>query len=147
MRFFEDFLTTALSEALAGAGGQVKAQHVDSLDVDGDISIQPDITWWRDGACAAIVDAKYKSLATGGLRNPDAYQMLAYCTAMRQPVGFLVYAKDSGEQPARHEIRNSACEIRVRTIDLEGTPDVLLHRVKQLADEICACAAVSAVAA
>ena len=135
---FEDFLTTALTETLAGVGGHVKAQHVDTLDVQGGIRIQPDITWWRNGVCVAVVDAKYKSLSAGGVRNPDAYQMLAYCTAMRLPVGFLVYAKESGEQAGRHDIRNSMCELRVRTLDLEGSPESLLVRVSELADEIAA---------
>ena len=105
---FEDFLTTALSEALTTAGGQVKRQHTDTLDVQGDIRIQPDITWWRGSRCAAVIDAKYKSLDAGGVRNPDTYQMLSYCTAMRLPVGFLVYARDSGERPGAHDVRNSA---------------------------------------
>ncbi len=144
---FEDFLTIALAEALCEVGGRVKAQHIDALDVDGHIRIQPDITWWRDGACVGVVDAKYKSLASGGLRNPDAYQMLAYCTAMRMSVGFLVYAEDSGEQAANHEIRNSDCEIKVRTIDLEGSPESLLLKVWQLAEEISSTVGLTAVAA
>jgi 5-methylcytosine-specific restriction enzyme subunit McrC len=133
---FEDFLTTALTEALAETGGEVRRQHIDKLDVSGDVRIQPDITWWLDGRCVAVVDAKYKALASSGVRNPDAYQMLAYCTALDLPVGFLVYARESGEQVADHDIRNSRSQIRVRTVDLGGSPEDVLLRVAALATEV-----------
>jgi 5-methylcytosine-specific restriction enzyme subunit McrC len=139
---FEDFLTTALREALIKHGGEVRAQWTGALDIEEDIRIQPDITWWVHGRCAAIVDAKYKALDSAGVRNADAYQMLAYCTALRQPIGFLVYARDSRERSRNHRVRNSACEVRVRTVDLETPPEELLQQVGVLADEIGGCAAI-----
>jgi 5-methylcytosine-specific restriction enzyme subunit McrC len=68
--------------------------------------------------------------------NVDAYQMLAYCTALGLPHGFLVYAKDSGEQPRTYEVLKSKCVIEVRTLDVEVGPDLLLQQVQALAAEI-----------
>ena len=68
--------------------------------------------------------------------NADAYQMLAYCTALRLPRGFLVYAKDSGEEARIHEVRNGGCTIEVRTLDVELEPEPLLEQVEALAREV-----------
>ena len=65
--------------------------------------------------------------------NADAYQMLAYCTALRRRRGFLVYAKDSGERERRHVIRNSPYTLDVRVLDVESEPDALLAQVDELA--------------
>ena len=71
--------------------------------------------------------------------NADAYQMLAYCTALSLKRGFLIYAKDAGEKPATHHIRNAAAVIEVRTLDVEVEPELLLRHVDVLADEIASC--------
>lgn len=134
-RVFEDWLTAALTAALAAYGGIVRAQHRTSLDEAGRIPIRPDVTWWRHGRCAAVVDAKYKALRPAGSPNADLYQMLAYCKALELPRGHLVYAAGD-EQPRTHLIRNSGVEVQVHTIDLAGPTSKLRAQVEELAGRL-----------
>ena len=83
-----------------------------------------------------IADAKFKALEAKGAPNADAYQMLAYCTALNVPCGFLVYARDPEQAPTQHMIRNSDCLICVRTLDVEQAPESVLNQMKQLALEV-----------
>ena len=71
------------------------------------------------------------------MRHDDAYQMLAYCIAYGLPRGYLVYAKDSGEESRRHRLRNIECEIVVRAIDIERKPETFAQ-IDQLADAVVA---------
>jgi 5-methylcytosine-specific restriction enzyme subunit McrC len=135
---FEDFVTTAISEALSKYRGQVKAQHRDWLDRTRHLPIRPDITFWRGQSCVAIADAKYKRIASTQYPNADGYQMLAYCTALKQPRGYLIYAAQSGEEPSNTFVRNANIAIAVRTLDVALEPSDLLSAVDALADEIAA---------
>lgn len=150
-KVFEDFVSTALREAMQPYGGELRLQWNGHLDIQRLIRIIPDLTWWVGGRCVAVADAKYKALRPAGMPNADAYQMLAYCTALALPKGFLVYAKDSGERVGAREVFNSSCRIEVRTLDVELAPAVLLAEVEHLGDEIAhntqAIEAASAVAA
>jgi 5-methylcytosine-specific restriction enzyme subunit McrC len=135
-RVFEDFLSVVLREALAGYGGEVHLQGIGHLDHDGHVAIIPDIRWVKAGRTVAVVDAKHKRLAASGPPNEDVYQMLAYCTSLGLPVGYLVYAHDPRVVSGDLRIRNSECEVRVRTIDLTGRPEQVLGSVADLAAEI-----------
>lgn len=135
-KVFEDFVTVALSEAMTQYGGEMRSQHRDWLDHDCGIQIIPDLTWWSGGSCMGIADAKFKALEIKGVPNADAYQMLAYCTALDVPRGFLVYARDPANAPMQHLIRNSDSVIYVRTLDVEQTPETVLLQVRQLSNEI-----------
>lgn len=137
-RIFEDFLSTSVREALRSCGGEVRSQWVAKLDRDGRVPIRPDVTWLVGGKPRAVVDAKHKTLAAAGPPNEDAYQMLAYCTALGLASGYLVYAKDPGAKPIDLPVRNSSCEVRVRALDLETDPERLLSQVAALASEIAA---------
>ena len=140
-KVFEDFVTVALREAMQPFDGVLIEQWTGSLDHQGRLGIRPDITWWAGASCLAIADAKYKALELKGMPNADAYQMLAYCTALGLERGFLVYANDSGERPRSHQVRNSDRLIEVRTLDVETEPTQLLKQVKALAGELAASAA------
>lgn len=135
-RIFEDFLSTALREAFQTRGGELRSQFSDSLDVAGRLPIRPDVTWWVDGAPMAVIDAKHKQLRTSGSPGEDAYQMLAYCTALDLRRGYLVYAADSGAPVSDLVVRNSSCEICIRTVDIREPPELLLREVEGLASEI-----------
>ena len=135
-RVFEDFVSTSLRESLQAYGGEVQFQNTLRLDEDGHIPIRPDVIWQRTGRPRAVIDAKYKALRLTGMPNADAYQMLAYCTALGLRCGYLVYAKDSGEQSRNLAIKNTDCEIRVRTLDVERPPQQLIRQVEMLAQEI-----------
>lgn len=135
-RVFEDFVSTSLRESLQAYGGEVQFQNTLRLDEDGHIPIRPDVIWQRTGRPRAVIDAKYKALRPTGMPNADAYQMLAYCTALGLRRGYLVYATDSGEHSRNLTIKNTPCEIRVRTLDVERRPDQLIQQVELLAREI-----------
>ncbi|HEY4428983.1 MAG TPA: hypothetical protein VGN08_12330 [Solirubrobacteraceae bacterium] len=138
-KVFEDFLSTALRVALERRGGRVRSQygqrHLDEADR---LKLKPDITWWQDGVCRAVIDAKYKALAVSGIPNADAYQMLAYCIAFGLDRGYLVYAKDTGHESLEHAVRDLGTVIRVRSIDVEREPAEVLSEVEALAGAIAA---------
>jgi 5-methylcytosine-specific restriction enzyme subunit McrC len=135
-KVFEDFVSVALREAMGSYGGIVRQQWSGWLDIQRLLGIRPDVTWWEGSRCLGVADAKYKALATKGMPNADAYQMLAYCTVLKVPRGFLVYAKDEGEDVRSHSVRNGNCVIDVRTLDVEAEPDTVLKQVEELAAEI-----------
>ena len=138
-KVFEDFLTTAFREAMRGRGGDVRDQVSEiALDEANVLRLKPDLSWWRDGKCAAVLDAKYKAISSGLMPNADAYQMLAYCTAYHLPRGYLVYARDQGEESRTHVIRNTDKQIVVTSIDVELEPDKVLLQVRGLADQVVA---------
>ncbi|HET8863647.1 MAG TPA: hypothetical protein VFM94_10395 [Solirubrobacterales bacterium] len=134
-RVFEDFLSTAMKEALRPHGGEVRAQVGRSLDVAGRVPIRPDLTWHAGGALRAVIDAKHKSVEQRTAPAADAYQMLAYCTALGLRRGYLVYAGD-GVGVADLSIRNSNCEICVRAVDISRPPEELLGQVAELSGEV-----------
>ena len=129
-KVFEDFLSAALRTALERRDGRVRLQYARRhLDEAGRLKLKPDITWWHDGIClGAVIDAKYKALAVSGIPNADAYQMLAYCIAFGLDRGYLVYAKDAGQEPLEHVVRDSGITIRVRSIDVEREPAEVAFR-------------------
>jgi 5-methylcytosine-specific restriction enzyme subunit McrC len=135
-RVFEDFVSISLREQLQSYGGEVKLQTSFTLDAADEVTLRPDVVWAAAGKPQAIIDAKYKALKLAGMPNADAYQMLAYCTALGLDQGFLVYAKDSEERVRNLTVRNSTCKIRVRTLDVEKRPEELLGQVRAIVAEI-----------
>ncbi len=136
-RVFEDFLSSALKAALERHGGLLAAQGRQAyLDEQEKIGLIPDLTWWKQGRCHAVIDAKYKPLGDERFPNADAYQMLAYCTALGLDRGYLVYAKDFVRRVRDHTIVGAGKAIHVRAVDLEAAPEVVLMQVSALAEEI-----------
>lgn len=135
-KLFEEFVTVAVREELeASHGGRVADQDQHFLDHAAEVRFYPDIVWYRRGQPAAVADAKYKSEYQSGYPNPDLYQMLAYCTALRLPRGHLIYARGAGA-PVRHVVRHANIEILAHALDLDAAPQVLLAQVHGLADMI-----------
>jgi 5-methylcytosine-specific restriction enzyme subunit McrC len=124
-KVFEDFVTAAMQ-----AGGRVQAQWTGSLDQEARVEIRPDLTWWAGQECRAVADVKYK-LASGTTPNPDLYQMLAYCTALGLPRGYLICAAGE-EQPNSYAIRNAGIEVIVKPLDLAAEPTSLLKEAEHL---------------
>jgi 5-methylcytosine-specific restriction enzyme subunit McrC len=134
---FEDFLSLALKASTERYGGRLELQYRrEHLDLQRRIRLIPDLTWWHGGACRAVIDAKYKPLTDRRFPNADAYQMLAYCTALGLNRGYLVYAKDAGEAERNHVIKNAGKVIHVRAIDVEQSAADVLAQVEQLAQAI-----------
>ncbi|QDV07326.1 5-methylcytosine-specific restriction enzyme subunit McrC [Planctomycetes bacterium Poly30] len=130
---FESFLAQRLAKVLESYGGRVEAQHVTHLDVAGRIAMRPDITWWNEGRCLAVLDAKYKRANHADFPNADAYQMLAYCTRLGLTSGWLVYADLGDGVPVDHVVRQAGISINVVSLALGGTLRELHTSVARLA--------------
>jgi 5-methylcytosine-specific restriction enzyme subunit McrC len=137
---FEDFLTTALQEALDMYPGETVGQHPAFLDEAGvsgrtgdRVRMLVDIVHSVGGTPAMVFDAKYKAASpSGAYPNADHYQMLAYCTALQVSRAWLIYAGPG--KPRLRRIRNTEIAVVEFPIDLSQAPEDLLDRVKFLAE-------------
>lgn len=135
-KVFEDFVCAALGAALRRHGGTVQTQDPWFLDRAGEIAMKPDLVWYDDvGLPRAVTDAKYKAEKPDGFPNADMYQLLAYCTALRLPVGHLVYA-NGNEARRSHLIRGVDVVLQAHTLDLAGLPAAILTAIDDLASKI-----------
>jgi 5-methylcytosine-specific restriction enzyme subunit McrC len=148
-RLFEDFVVTALREAL-GVGtesfprGCLRKRL--SLDDRGLVRLEPDLSWWREGRCVFVGDVKYRRETAGDNRgrHSDLYQLLAYVVAADLPGGVLVYA--AGEvEPGTHRVRYLDRTLEVHALDLSRAPEDLLaqagllaRRIRELAKDVTA---------
>lgn len=137
-KIFEDFVTTALGEALRRHGGRTRRQdprhHLDKAHA---FQLFPDLVYERRDANGrqatyAVIDAKYK--AAGPARD-DMYQMLAYCTVLGLRTGHLI-SPGNLAGPRVHQISRSDIEIVAHNLDLNRPPGELLDQVAALADDI-----------
>ena len=130
---FESYLEASFREiAETAVGGQVEGQHPTTLDHRDTLKMKPDITWWRNGECKAVIDAKYKRVTSDDYPNADVYQMLAYCTRFGLRRGFLVYADLDGTTPASTVVRNASVEIVTTSIDIGGSVENVQDSVREL---------------
>ena len=134
-KVFEDFVTATLTAELQRRGVRAAAQWKGHLDDASRLTIKPDLTWWSGPRCLGVADIKYKSLGLKEMPNADAYQALAYCTALGLGVGHLIYAAGN-EEPAVHQVRHAGTEIHVVALDLDQPPDALLADIRTLADRL-----------
>ena len=134
---FESYLEASFRElAEMEIGGVVEGQHLTTLDSRNTLKMKPDITWWRNGTCRAVIDAKYKRVTSDDYPNADAYQMLAYCTRFGLARGFLVYADLDGTAPATTVVRNCGVEIVTTSVDLGGSIDRLRRSVREFVSAV-----------
>lgn len=137
---FENFVITALREELKLDTRRFPRNCVGHrfpyLDEGHRIALEPDISWWDGRYCRFVGDVKYKRLAEfGGIKHPDVYQMLAYCTASGLPSGMLIYAKGE-ENPIRHQLVNCGKEIEIIALDLSQPPRKILEQIAIIAIKI-----------
>ena len=133
-RVFEQFLLVALQEELGFSASEWHKGRL-TLDEADAIKLEPDLSWWAGGRCRFVGDAKYKRLDIAGFRHADMYQMLAYCTASGLSSGLLAYAAGEAE-PGVHRIRNAGKTIEVVSVDLTGTPEMILSEVRRIAGRV-----------
>ena len=141
-KVFEEFVSTALAESLRrrNYGGELREQ-VTEISLSEKIGLKPDLVWQRNGRWAAVLDVKYKRLASESFPNADAFQMLAYSLAYDLPEGRLVYAKMPGQEPRVHAIPSAGKQVVVDCINVALEPDEVLAEVDELADRIAISAA------
>jgi len=133
---FETFVHTALREALNLTPHEFpRANHQRLyLDTNRQIRLEPDITWWQHGTCTLIGDIKYKKTLSGDGNNADLYQALAYANATKLNNATLIYANT--ENPTATHATIDGTTIHIEALNLDGTPDEILHEINELASRI-----------
>ena len=138
---FQEFVTVALREALRVSDRvfcsdkQLTGNRRIYLAKRSRVKLEPDLTWWHGTDCLFVGDAKYKRVKVEGVPNADLYQLLAYVTALDLPGGLLVYAQGEAET-ATYRVRHSGKLLEVAALDLRGTLDQVLERIRGLASRI-----------
>ena len=128
---FQEFVTQALQETLRVSANTLRAEKKVYLDVDKEVNMYPDLSWWDGETCTFVGDAKYKKVDDRSAPNADLYQMLAYTTALDLPGGLLIYAKGEADT-ATYVVRHACKRLEVFALDLSGSLDQILARVKTL---------------
>ena len=140
-KVFEDFVVVGLREALGLTEytfpQEARGRHL-WLDEGQDVRLKPDISWWQDGRCVFVGDAKYKRTTVHGAQNHDIYQVLAYAVAAGLPGSLLIYAHDEQERvaPAVYDIPQANKRVEVAVLDLRGSRAELMQRVRALACKV-----------
>lgn len=129
---FEEFLEWRLRRRLA-RHLEVIGQDRSKLDLDGLVTIKPDLLFRDGGAPVFIGDAKYKRTSTGTGPESDVYQLLAYLTAYDVPEGVLVYAKEDEAPSQMIRVRNADKTIWTWPIDLTGDVPSIDRAIDDLA--------------
>lgn len=137
---FQEFVTVALREVLGLSGNTLSEKWagtlaVDSKDKVGKVWIRPDLVWREGGGYSFVGDVKYKNLTNKSVPEEDLYQLLAYVTALDLPGGMLIYAQGEAEV-ADYTVRHCGKTLKVAALDLSGTLEQTLGRVRKLALDI-----------
>ncbi|XAS69624.1 restriction endonuclease [Micrococcaceae bacterium Sec5.7] len=137
-RVFEDFVGTALREAMAQYPGEMRLQYNAMLNEavrDSDrLTVRPGAVHLLGGRPVVVYDTKYKASSDlGASLSADHFQMLAFCTALRVPTAWLIYA-GSGEMKLRR-ILNTDIDVIEFPLDLSLPPSEILASVRDLAQQ------------
>ena len=132
---FQEFVTQALREALQTSFLFFRERIISSLDVGGEVSLRPDLTWWDQSGCKFVGDVKYKNLTGSDVPQSDLYQLLAYVSAANLPGGLLVYAQGEVSEKV-YCVRHANKRLEVAQLDLSGNLEDVLSRVDRLADRV-----------
>ena len=133
---FQEFVTQALREQLAGSGITLRGEKGAWFDDDKKAWLKPDLSCWEDSdTCSFVGDAKYKDLTGKRAENADLYQLLAYATALNLPGGLLIYAQGDAKLE-KYSVRYADRQLEVAALDLSGTLDDIRSRVTEIADHV-----------
>ena len=132
---FQEFVVEALRDALGVSPAVFSEKPIASLDDGGRIHLRPDLTWWEGSSCVFVGDAKYKKITHASVPNADLYQLLAYATASNLPGGLLIYAQGEADEGTYH-VQHAEKRLEVASLDLSGTLEETLVRVKGLAEKV-----------
>ena len=135
---FQEFVTQALREVLNVSDKTLRddrgIRRLTLAEKD-KVQLKPDLSWWDGENCMFVGDAKYKRIVHNSVPNADLYQLLAYATALDLPGGLLIYAQGEAEA-ATYKIRNTCKQLEVVALDLSGSLEETLDRVKAIAHRI-----------
>lgn len=116
-RLFELLITRLMSEARSEI--HVRAQQSSRLDTGGLLTIRPDLEFFSGKTVVGVADVKYKLLDDQGkFPNPDAYQLIAYCSRLGLDTGHLIYAAGD-PRPEPLEMLGSGIRLVVHAVDLK----------------------------
>ena len=133
---FQEFLTVALRESLGVSSDTLRSEREVELDEDSRARLKPDLSWWDNGICTFVGDAKYKnSTDSRTVPSADLYQLLAYATALNLPGGLLVYAQGEADTWS-YRVKHTSKRLEVMALDLSGTLDEVLERVDYVAARV-----------
>lgn len=137
-KVFEDFLMATAAAAIARRGGtgvRPGSGATRYLDHGRTVTIEPDLTWCdRDGKPVAVIDAKYKTIASGKSGpSADMYQLTAYCTALGLREGHLIYAKGDTASNAV-DIVGTDIAIYCHALDVTAPPVEVLASIDKLVE-------------
>ncbi|MFJ6455812.1 restriction endonuclease [Paenarthrobacter sp. NPDC091669] len=135
---FEEFVGTALRGAMSAHPGEMRLHYGALLNeavYDSDrLTVRPDAVHFLGGRPVVVYDSKYKAASDAGASlSADHYQLLAYCTALRVPTAWLVYA-GRGDVKLRR-ILNTDIDIVEYPLDLSLPPSEILAAVADLAEQ------------
>ena len=131
---FETFVHTALREELGLSERQFPRGRPPGglyLDHARHVRLEPDISWWEQGACCLVGDVKYKRTTTGDGNNADLYQVLAYAKATQLDNATLIYASTEAET-ATHRTPDGTT-LHVEALSLDGEPNEVLEEISEIA--------------
>jgi 5-methylcytosine-specific restriction enzyme subunit McrC len=137
---FERFVAATFQKAASSVPTTRIEYHEDSahryyLDIERRIRIVPDLILRGTNGATIVADAKYKrTVGDGRGKNPDLYQMVAYCTAMElvgeqtdRPQGILVYPRSEWDidmpnklHVVTHQGSQSKLTLQVVLVDLNS---------------------------
>ncbi len=138
---FQEFVTVALRERLRVSDRTLRSDRGIrgitriTLDKAGAVGLKPDLSWWDDGVCMFVGDAKYKDLTDTSVPKSDLYQLLAYATALDLPGGLLIYAAGKADTDS-FQVRHVGKRLDVAALNLSGTLGEILERVDGLAAQV-----------
>ena len=128
-RVFERHVTRGVLEAFAGEEGWTAAAQ-QTHEVAAGVEMRPDVTVYRDGRPALVVDAKWKRPA-GAPSPADLYQMLAYCTALGVGRAVLVYP-GRRDRMRTYALRNAPIRVEMRTLRVVGDAAACRRSLRRL---------------
>lgn len=139
-KVFEQFVTRKLREVMGVSEQTLRSDDGRpscTLTTKGRFGLKPDFSWWENGVCTFVGDAKYKRIDDRAAPNADIYQALAYATAFDLPGALLVYAKgEEDRESATHCVRHACKRIEVFAVDLEGDIAAIDESIKELAKRV-----------
>jgi len=131
---FEKLVEQLLLERYPG----LKPQDDLPLDVLNRLHIKPDLVFYDEDGPIAVADTKYKLLgAKGEFPNPDAYQLVTYCSRLGLATGHLIYA--AGEpRPEPFDILGAGVRLVIHSVDISRPVSHIEVRVAELGQAITA---------
>ena len=128
-RVWERYVMRGVMTAFLGRDGWMAAVQQTHVVAPG-VEMRPDVTVYRAGRPALVVDAKWKR-PVGAPASADLYQMLAYCTALGVGRAVLVYP-GRRDRLRIYALLNTPIRVEMRTLRVIGDAAACRRSVQRL---------------